>query len=106
MKMKKTMTILMGLCLMASAVVLISGCKKTGTGEDHHAGHDHHAMAHEGQTTADDIEQKTCPIMGGPINKAHFTEYQGKKVYFCCPGCEEEFAKDPEKYIKDLPQFN
>jgi len=51
-------------------------------------------------------EQTTCPVMKGPINTEYYTEYKGKKVYFCCPGCEEEFAKNPEKYIKELPQFN
>lgn len=50
-------------------------------------------------------EQTTCPVMGGAINKNIFTEYKGKKVYFCCPGCKEKFEKEPEKYISKLPQF-
>jgi YHS domain-containing protein len=50
--------------------------------------------------------QTTCPIMkGNKINKKLFTVYKGKKVYFCCPGCEKKFNKNPKKYIKDLPQF-
>ena len=53
-----------------------------------------------------EIEQKTCPVMGGEINKDLFTEYKGKKVYFCCPGCKEQFQKEPEKYISKLPQFS
>ncbi len=51
------------------------------------------------------VEQKTCPVMGGPINKKFYTEYKGKKVYFCCPGCKPEFEKNPEKYIDKLPQY-
>jgi Cu(I)/Ag(I) efflux system membrane fusion protein len=51
------------------------------------------------------IEQIHCPVMGGAINKKYFIEYQGKKVYFCCPGCEETFLKEPEKYMDKLPQF-
>lgn len=52
------------------------------------------------------MEQTTCPIMdGNPINKALFVEYKGKKVYFCCKGCEEKFLADPEKYVAKLPQF-
>jgi Cu(I)/Ag(I) efflux system membrane fusion protein len=51
-------------------------------------------------------EQTTCPVMGGPINKDFFTVYNGKKVYFCCPGCKPEFEKNPEKYLAKLPQFN
>jgi YHS domain-containing protein len=51
------------------------------------------------------IAQKTCPVMGAPINEAIFVEYEGKKVYFCCKGCETQFEADPAKYVKDLPQF-
>jgi YHS domain-containing protein len=50
-------------------------------------------------------EQTTCPVMGGAINTNIFTEYKGKKVYFCCPSCKDVFEKDPEKYISKLPQF-
>jgi YHS domain-containing protein len=51
------------------------------------------------------IEQTTCPVMGAPINKALFTEYKGKKVYFCCEGCKEKFEQAPEQYVAKLPQF-
>ncbi len=54
---------------------------------------------------AEAIEQTTCPIMGGAIDKKYFTEYKGKKVYFCCPGCKPKFEADPEKYAAKLPQF-
>jgi YHS domain-containing protein len=43
--------------------------------------------------------------MDNPIDKNIFIEYQGKKVYFCCKGCPEEFQKDPNKYLSKLPQF-
>jgi YHS domain-containing protein len=51
-------------------------------------------------------EQTMCPVMGGAIDKNIFVEYKGKKVYFCCPGCEKQFKEDPEKYLVKLPQFN
>jgi len=51
------------------------------------------------------VEQKTCPIMGGAINKNIFTEYRGKKVYFCCAACKPIFEKNPKKYLNKLPQF-
>lgn len=54
---------------------------------------------------ADVMEQKLCPVMSGEINKELYTEYKGKKVYFCCPGCEEQFKAEPEKYLDKLPQF-
>ncbi|MBL7154722.1 MAG: YHS domain-containing protein [Phycisphaerae bacterium] len=56
-------------------------------------------------TTTAPVTQTTCPIMGNPINKAVFTEYKGQKVYFCCAACIEKFKAEPEKYVKDLPQF-
>lgn len=52
------------------------------------------------------IEQTMCPVMNGPINKELFVEYKGKKVYFCCQGCERMFKEEPEKYLAKLPQFN
>ncbi|HNS22154.1 MAG TPA: efflux RND transporter periplasmic adaptor subunit [Sedimentisphaerales bacterium] len=52
------------------------------------------------------IEQKTCPVMeGNPIDPSIFVEYKGKRVYFCCRGCDKKFLADPEKYIVKLPQF-
>lgn len=55
--------------------------------------------------TAEAVEQTRCPVMDAPINKDLFVEYKGKKVYFCCAGCEKEFEKNPEKYLSKLPQF-
>jgi len=46
--------------------------------------------------------QTTCPVMGGNIDKNISTDYQGKRIYFCCPSCIPEFKKDPGKYLKKL----
>ena len=46
------------------------------------------------------IEQKTCPVMGSPINPKIFVDYKGRRIYFCCNMCPPVFNKDPEKYIK------
>jgi YHS domain-containing protein len=46
--------------------------------------------------------QATCPVMGGNINKEVSTDYQGQRVYFCCPACIEVFKKDPEVYLKKM----
>ncbi len=53
----------------------------------------------------DEIEQTLCPVMGNPINKDIFVEYKGRKVYFCCDGCDDMFLENPEKYLDKLPQF-
>lgn len=102
--MKKWITGLL-YCMAVVAAVFLAGCDDQ-AGPAESEVHDHAAVAHEDSAAVTDTEQTTCPVMGGPINKEYYTEYQGKRVYFCCPGCDEEFAKDPEKYIKDLPQFN
>jgi YHS domain-containing protein len=60
------------------------------------------ATVHKQTQTA---QQTVCPVMGGKINKSVFATYKGKKVYFCCAGCETPFLKNPEKYLSKLPQF-
>ncbi len=47
---------------------------------------------------------KICPVMGEKIDektKATY-EYEGKVYNFCCPGCIDEFKKDPGMYIKKI----
>ena len=46
--------------------------------------------------------QTVCPVMGDPINKNIFTDYQGNRIYFCCDGCPSDFNKNPRKYMKIL----
>ena len=45
---------------------------------------------------------KNCPVEGGEIDAKEFVIYKGKKVAFCCAGCDKEFNKDPEKFMKQL----
>ncbi len=52
--------------------------------------------------TAWAIPQENCPVMGGKINKSIYTDYNGKRIYFCCNACPEPFKKEPEKYIKKM----
>jgi YHS domain-containing protein len=49
--------------------------------------------------------QVTCPVSGQPIKAEHTAEYDGKKVYFCCPNCPKAFEADPKKFLEKLPQF-
>jgi YHS domain-containing protein len=113
--------------VMLAALLFTQGCKDESAAQqaaggahthDHTGDHDHeHPEAQvvaAAEKTAEDaaetvsnaIEQKTCPVMAGnPINKALFVEYEGKKVYFCCKGCEDKFLADPAQYVAKLPQF-
>ncbi len=45
--------------------------------------------------------QMICPVTGEAFSvneKTSFIEYAGKKYYFCCPACKDEFQKEPGKY--------
>jgi YHS domain-containing protein len=48
--------------------------------------------------------QTTCPVMEGKIDKKYSAEHAGKRVYFCCESCVNEFKKDPDKYIKHMEE--
>ena len=48
--------------------------------------------------------QTTCPVLAGNIDKNVYADYQGKRIYFCCKGCDAEFNKDPGKYMKKLEE--
>ena len=78
------------------AVITLHGCKKSEPAAP---------VEIKEKAASAATEQTTCPVMGGAINKNIFTEYKGKKVYFCCPSCKDIFEKDPEKYVSKLPQF-
>ncbi len=90
---KKIIT-LSAIGILILSAFAINGCKEKTESTEPAA-----AMA------VDEPLQKMCPIMDAPINKELYTEYKGKKVYFCCPGCKEKFEADPEKYLSKLPQF-
>ena len=92
-KSAKTGTMLFVAAILLVGLVALAGCKK-----------ESEPTAPKG-TTSVVGEQTTCPVMGGAINKNMFIEYKGKKVYFCCAGCEKKFKANPEQYIAKLPQF-
>ena len=116
-KIMKTGMMLLVTGILLVGLIMVNGCKKdepapaeTVTSQMHEHdesdGHVHDQDGNHVEAVAAAIEQETCPIMeGNPINKALFVEYKGKKVYFCCPGCEDKFNAEPEKYVAKLPQF-
>jgi len=46
--------------------------------------------------------QTVCPVMGGPVDKSQFVDYEGKRIYVCCGGCIAKIKKNPAKYVKKL----
>jgi len=106
MKNKKVQSIgLLILVILLSAMILLPlGCKK----KTQPAPTTAQEMPSEKNVpkSIETIEQTTCPVLdGNKIDKNVFVEYQGKKVYFCCPDCKAKFEAAPEKYISKLPQF-
>ena len=49
-------------------------------------------------------QQTACPVQHGRINKELYADYQGQRIYFCCPECIPIFKKNPEAYLKRLEQ--
>ena len=65
--------------------------------------HDNNAAADTEQVQ---ITNTYCPVMPDmQTNPEIFTDYKGKRVYFCCNNCKASFGKNPEKYLDQLPQF-
>lgn len=59
----------------------------------------------EGVLSADDErapENAICPVMGNPVDPEVYVDYEGRRIGFCCPGCDAEFMADPEKYLKKV----
>jgi YHS domain-containing protein len=60
------------------------------------------AFAFAAGVHATEPNQVNCPVMGGAASKKVYTDYQGKRIYFCCPPCIQQFNKDPDKYMKQF----
>jgi Cu(I)/Ag(I) efflux system membrane fusion protein len=91
---------------------------KSGLGSSAHQGHsgqpnnqsqkqDEHSGHQDSQSMLNDnnagIWNSVCPVLGNKVNsKTKTIFYKGKNVGFCCPGCDEKFKADPEKYMANL----
>ncbi len=53
--------------------------------------------------TSEEIgKEAVCPVIKNTFKVTEdikALEYMGKTYYFCCPGCDTEFIKEPEKFI-------
>jgi YHS domain-containing protein len=50
------------------------------------------------------VPQTKCPVMGSNIDKKVYLDYQGKRIYFCCPECIKTFKEQPDVYIKKMEE--
>ena len=83
-----------------SAVVLVTGIVATVCHAD-----DQHASSDTRRSSEASV-QTECPVMvGNKIDRDIYTDYKGKRVFFCCQICKSSFLKNPGKYLPRLPQF-
>jgi YHS domain-containing protein len=46
-----------------------------------------------------------CPVMGGKVQEnSAIVEHNEKHYGFCCPGCIDQFAQEPEKFAANLSE--
>ncbi|MHC4599364.1 MAG: YHS domain-containing protein [Planctomycetota bacterium] len=94
-----------GFLVFGALLFVLAGCAGGDGAEGEaeavvHASHDHNPPA--SVAAAPLKAQVSCPVMGGEINRDFYADHNGKRVYFCCGGCDKEFAKNPEKYLRVL----
>jgi YHS domain-containing protein len=69
------------------------------------AGHEH-AKAPEDTEPSDAAdrppENEICPVMGNPVDPEVYVDHEGRRIGFCCPGCDKVFLEDPEPYLKKV----
>ncbi|MDP8258529.1 MAG: YHS domain-containing protein [Candidatus Aadella gelida] len=68
--------------------------------------HDQHMMGEGHKSMEKTQDLGICPVMKGKATKEYSYTYEGKIYYFCCPGCIEEFKKDPAKYISKIKEID
>lgn len=49
--------------------------------------------------------QKTCPVMGGEIDRDLFVDHKEQRIYVCCSGCIDAVKENPEMFIKKLSEM-
>lgn len=52
-----------------------------------------------------DYPLTTCVVSDeklGSMGKPYVIKHEGKEVQFCCKGCEKDFKKSPDKYLKKI----
>ena len=57
--------------------------------------HGSHAAGGHGAAATDPV----CGMTVDPQTSKHRFDYRGQAFHFCCTGCREKFAADPEKYL-------
>lgn len=93
--MKGSALVFLAVGVVVAAGFLTAGCE--GNGHEHQGDHEEMESA-----PAEEIAQKSCPVMGNPINPDIYVDHEGRRVYFCCQACVAKFKADPETYLAKL----
>ncbi len=91
----KTTLITLAATLFTGAALFLTSCASTGG----------QASTATGGVKAYPL--KTCLVTGndlGSMGDEQRIVYQGQEIKFCCAPCKTKFLKNPEKYLKQLPQ--
>jgi len=83
--------------LLALAVTFPAAAQQHG--QESHGTQSHDQMAPQ---ATKQLKQAKCPVMGLKPSEKLYTDYQGKRIYFCCSDCPKKFMQDPETYMKKL----
>ncbi len=47
--------------------------------------------------------QKTCPVSGEELDEnSVYSDFEGRRIYFCCKKCRGTFNEDPQKVLKSM----
>lgn len=84
--------------ILVWAIAAVAGSKTSSSSCCPHKKHTQEKKQDASTHTA----QRTCPVMGGDINKDIYADHDGKRVYFCCKECIAEFKKNPQAYLDTL----
>lgn len=90
--------------VLSSALLALTAAACSQEGHDDHSGHDH-APSPKSDTTpaAKPYPLATCVVSGeklGEMGEVRRIVHEGQEIKFCCPGCEKDFNKDPQRYLR------
>lgn len=82
--------------MMVIASLFVSGLWASGSHKHNHHDSKKEASHHIKGT------QKVCPVSKKKIDPSIYIDFQGQRVYFCCPGCDKKFLKNSESRFTEM----
>ena len=55
-----------------------------------------------GAAEKQEFTQSVCPVSSKKIDENVYTNYEGKRIYFCSEDSKEAFLKNPDAYLPNL----